>query len=347
MLKQRLSWITTIGPLGSWLLFTGGMLLLLVGTLALVTRIVPRPAASTRTTGPAPYVGTDLQGTPAPGFTLHDQTGALVSLQQFRGHPVVLTFFDSVCPHEECSLMAEYLNVTADNLGPQGTSSVAWLAISVNPWHDTPASATTFLQTRQVRMPVRYLLGTEKELAPVWDAYHMQAILQPNGIVIHTTGVYLIDSAGRERTFFEEGFDPKVASQQIHNLLTQPSSVPQPTGIAGVSGSAFTAAATDKGYRIAFTAAPGQFGAYDYTVTIQDPSGVPLQGAHVALDLTMPDMAMSPLDVTLVPVNPPIPGSYQAHGVLSMAGGWQARVSVTSANGTQLAMATFHFTARF
>jgi hypothetical protein len=74
---------------------------------------------------------------------------------------------------------------------------------------------------------------------------------------------------------------------------------------------------------------------------------VPLQGAHVALDLTMPDMAMSPLDVTLVPVNPPIPGSYQAHGVLSMAGGWQARVSVTSANGTQLAMATFHFTARF
>jgi YtkA-like len=223
---------------------------------------------------------------------------------------------------------------------------VAWLALSLNPWHDTPASATAFLKTRQVSIPMHYLLGTEKTLAPIWSAYHMQSILQANGIVIHSTGLYLIDSAGRERTFFEEGFDPKVASQQIHQLITSPGVVAQPTGITGVSRSDFTASTSDQGYQIEFTATPGQFGTYDYTVTALDPDGVPLQNAHVTLDLTMQAMVMSPLLVTMSPTNPPIPGSYQAHAVLSMVGVWQATVSVTPNGSSQAVTAKFTFTSQ-
>ncbi len=345
MLKQRVSTLTK-NPIGPWLVYGGGVLLV-VATLLVATQLARRPATSTTNAqGPAPYLGTNLQGVPAPDFTLRDQTGATISLHQFRGHPVVLTFFDSVCPHEDCSLMAEYVNATAKDLTPHDASSVAWLALSLNPWHDTPASATTFLKTRQVSIPLHYLLGTEKTLAPIWSAYHMQAILQSNGVVIHSTGLYLIDSAGREQTFFEEGFDPKVVSQEIHRLLTTSSTVAQPTGITGVSSSDFTAAATDKGYRLAFTASPGQFGTYNFTVTVQNPDGTPLQDARVTLDLTMPAMVMSPLSVTLSPTNPPIPGSYQANGVLSMAGVWQAVVRVTTNGSAQPVTATFTFTSR-
>ena len=234
MFKQRASQSTAKNALGPWLFYGGGVLLVVV-TLLVATQLARRPTASTTNTqGPAPYLGTNLAGVPAPNFTLRDQTGATVSLQQYRGHPVVLTFFDSVCPHEDCSLMAEYVNATASDLSKQDASSVAWLALSLNPWHDTPASAATFLKTRQVSIPLHYLLGTEKTLAPIWNAYHMQSILQSNGVVIHSTGLYLIDSSGREQTFFEEGFDPKVASQQIHKLLTSSSSLAQPTGVTGL-----------------------------------------------------------------------------------------------------------------
>jgi cytochrome oxidase Cu insertion factor (SCO1/SenC/PrrC family) len=347
MFKQRVSNFTTKGALGPWLLYGGGVLLV-VATLLVATQLARRPATSTTNPqGPAPYLGTNLQGAPAPDFTLRDQTGASISLQQYRGHPVVLTFFDSVCPHDDCSLMAEYINATAKDLSQRDASSVAWLALSLNPWHDTPASAATFLKTRQVSIPLHYLLGTEKTLAPIWSAYHMQSILQPDGIVIHSTGLYLIDSSGREQTFFEEGFDPKVVSQQIHQLLTASSTIAQPTGVAGVTSADFTATATEKGYRVEFTAAPGEFGTYDFTVTVLDPEGAPLQGAHATLDLTMPAMAMSPLTVTLSPTNPPIPGSYQARGVLSMAGAWQAVVKITPNGSAQRVTATFTFTSRF
>jgi protein SCO1/2 len=350
MQKRFLAALSSSGLLKSRLLFAGGVSLALIGAIALMGHMASQPAAgasNTSSQGPLQYQGIDLQHTSAPQFTLRDQTGAPISLQQFHGHPVALTFFDSVCPHQDCSLIAEYLNATAKDLGAHDTNAVAWVAISMNPWHDTPASAKAFLQTRQVHMPLHYLLGTEQQLAPLWQAFHMQVVLQKNGIVIHTTGVFLIDGNGFERTYFQEGFDPKVVSQQLHQLLTKTNSLPQASNVAGVSGAAYTASATVQDYRVAFTATPGQFGSYDFTVTAQDPSGTPVQGAHVDIGLTMPDMAMSPLDVPLPPITPPIPGSYQARGVLSMAGSWQAKVRVIPSGATQPIIATFHFTAQF
>src|SRR5579859_7755280 len=184
-----------------------GAVVLVVGVSALVFHAISstasHPTASTSSVNllaqQALKEGTDLGGATAPDFSLRDQNGETVSLASLRGHPVVLTFLDSVCPHADCSLMAEYLNWTAKDLGTRETARVSWVAITVNPWHDTPTSVTAFLTSRQVTMPVRYLLGTPDQLSPVWNAYHMQAILQPDGIVLHTTGVYVLDAQGRER----------------------------------------------------------------------------------------------------------------------------------------------------
>ncbi len=291
--------------------------------------------------------GYDLGGIPAPNFTLTDQHGASVSLAQFRGRPVVLTFFDSVCPHADCSLMAQYINVTARDLGAQ-SNRFGWVALTVNPWHDTPVSATAFLQSRQVTVPMHYLLGSPDQLAPIWKDYHMQAILQSDGIVIHTTGVYVIDAQGRERAYVEEGFDPKALSVYLQQVLKQAGNSAKSSvgGSAGQPSGATIQSQSVKGYTIELTAAPSQYGTYDFTVTVEDPQGVPVQGASVSLTLTMSAMEMVPVTVNLQPGTPPIPGTYQAQGVISMLGQWKAAATVTIPGVPQPLQTTFTFDAK-
>lgn len=290
--------------------------------------------------------GTDMQGKAAPNFSLQDQTGATVSLASLRGRPVVLTFFDSVCPHADCSLMAQYLNWTAKDMGTS-SADVTWVAISVDPWHDTPASATEFLQSRQVTIPFHFLLGTYAQLKPLWDAFYIQ-VLPPdaNGVVLHGTGVYILDAQGRERLFLSEGFDPKPASGYLRVMLSQPGNLPAGTPV--VTQAAGTAIQTQNvnGATVSLTARPAQFGNYDFIVEVLDSTGKPVQNATVSLALTMPAMAMTPLTVTLGPTNPPVPGAYAANGVLSMYGQWQVTVKVQPAGGGAPLQTTFTFTSR-
>lgn len=319
-------------------LFAGVVLLLVLvallgalGTAALVRqRQADELAART-------LQGTSLNGVPAPDFTLTDQNGARVSLSGLRGRPVVVTFLDSVCPHADCSLMAQYLTWSAQALGAQPARQVAWVAISLNPWHDTPASVAAFLTSRQVSMTVRYLLGTPEQLAPIWQAYAMQTFLQPDGVVIHTTGVYVLDAQGRERVFLPEGFAPQVLSHDLRVLLNEHGTPAAAQSTAeGLPAHAITQRQTVQGYTVAFTALPGSFGTYSYTVTVQDAQGVPVQGATVTANLTMPDMRMAPISVPLAALAPGIPGAYRAQGVVAMLGHWRAAITVTLAGGVTL-----------
>lgn len=291
--------------------------------------------------------GVDLGGTPAPDFTLSDQNGNSVTLSQLHGHPVVLTFFDSVCPHADCSLIAQYVNWTARDMGAK-SANVSWVALSVNPWHDTPTTAKAFLTSRQVTIPMHYLMGSFGQLSPLWQDYHMQAELQSNGIVVHTTGVYVIDSQGHERMFFNEGFDPSALSAYVQHLITTSGSTAASNTSPNTSPKgSVTLSKNVGGETIDLTATPSSYGSYTFTVTAQDTQGVPIQGAQVTLDLTMPTMAMSPLHVTVPPMDPPVPGSYQARGVLSMIGQWQSQVSVLAPGASHPVQATFTFNAAY
>ncbi len=75
--------------------------------------------------------GTDLGGTPAPNFRLTDQFGHQISLQQFRGKPIVLTFLYTRCP-DICPLTAERLHSTMLELG-KDAHNVAVLAVTTDP----------------------------------------------------------------------------------------------------------------------------------------------------------------------------------------------------------------------
>ena len=161
--------------------------------------------------------GTLLGGTPAPAVQLRDQTGALISLAQFHGHPVVLTFMDSYCT-TQCPITAQYINYAVQLLGSEGTAKVDWVAISLNPWQDTPTSVQAFLTKNHLSIPIHWLMGTQAQLTPIWNAYHMQVIYSTSDIE-HTVGTYLIDGQGREQVFFDEGFDPKQMADDLRILL--------------------------------------------------------------------------------------------------------------------------------
>ena len=166
--------------------------------------------------------GTDLGGVPAPNFRLTDQFGRPVSLAQFKGKPVVLTFLYTHCP-DQCPLTAEKLHAVMLSLGSDA-QRVGVVAVSTDPKRDTTAAALNFSQVHRMQNYWHYLLGTESELSPVWSSYSVYAAPTPTstgGSVAHTTAVYIIDKQGRERVFFGDDFTSEQLTKDLQILLKE------------------------------------------------------------------------------------------------------------------------------
>ena len=166
--------------------------------------------------------GTDLGGVPAPHFRLTDQFGRPVSLAQFKGKPVVLTFLYTHCP-DQCPLTAEKLHAVMLSLGSDA-QHVGVVAVSTDPRRDTTAAALNFSQVHRMQNYWHYLLGTESELSPVWSSYSVYAAPTPTstgGSVAHTTAVYVIDKQGRERVFFGSDFTSEQLTKDLQILLKE------------------------------------------------------------------------------------------------------------------------------
>jgi protein SCO1/2 len=163
--------------------------------------------------------GTDLLGVSAPDFTLVDQSGQQVALKQFRGRPVVLAFMYTHCT-DVCPLNAEKMHGAAINLGGAAADKVAWLAVSVDPQNDTTDSAAKFAADHGLTGKLRFLMGSEDQLVPVWRAYHLidSNAPPPKDPTIHYGGVFVIDTEGRERVLMSDNFSPEQLSDNLKLL---------------------------------------------------------------------------------------------------------------------------------
>ncbi|MDQ2742440.1 MAG: SCO family protein [Chloroflexota bacterium] len=176
-------------------------LFLLLPLLVLMVLIAVRQDRVTPSHAAAPVAV--LRGTevfprgmhPAPAFALRDQTGVVVSPRTLRGQVVTITFLDSSCV-QECPVAGRALAATQRLLGSR--SPLHLVVISVNPGHDTPQSARTFIREAGIPTPWLWLFGTHQRLAPVWAEYGIQ--VQPGrGDIVHTPAVYLLDRRGSIR----------------------------------------------------------------------------------------------------------------------------------------------------
>lgn len=156
----------------------------------------------------------------APEFSLPDQAGRRLALGSLRGRPVVLTFMDSQC-HQQCPLEGRAL-AAAFRMVPADERPVV-LAVSVNPWADTPGSARRAIRRFGLAgFEWRWLLGSRAELAPVWRRYGIE-VRRTTGDIEHTDAIYLIDASGYERAGMVYPFLPTWVGNDLEVLAGEES----------------------------------------------------------------------------------------------------------------------------
>ena len=170
---------------------------------------------------PPQFKGLDLGKTPAPDFRLTDQSRRTVALSDLRGKIVVLTFVYTKCV-DICPVIAAKLSQVYDQLGDD-VPQVVFVAVSVSPEDDTPASIYEFSQRFHMERRWIYLNGSRAELQSVWQAYYLYIAtpVPPNTQVGHQTRVVLIDRAGRQRLHFSQDFDPDDLAHDLQILIKE------------------------------------------------------------------------------------------------------------------------------
>ena len=168
------------------------------------------------------YQGSELSGS-APDFSLVDQNGTLVSLSDFHSKIVVLTFMDSQCK-DVCPLTSAQLVETYKQLNPDEASQVVFLGVNVNLKANSKADVYQATQKWHLtEIPNwHFMTGDQDQLEAVWKTYAIAVIPEIDSIT-HTSGVYLIDSSGKERWYISVPSLEAETPQQImplNELLT-------------------------------------------------------------------------------------------------------------------------------
>jgi protein SCO1/2 len=160
---------------------------------------------------------------PAASFSLSDQDGKRVTLSQYRGRVLVVSFMYSRC-RDTCPVMATEIRGALDQL-PGNGRNVPVLAITVDPAHDTRASARAFLARVRMTGRMRFLLGPYGQLRPIWKRYAVQPEFDPSGREYshgHSSFVMLVDRRGLLRVGFPAGqLVPEDLAHDLKLLLTR------------------------------------------------------------------------------------------------------------------------------
>jgi protein SCO1/2 len=151
----------------------------------------------------------------APEIALRNQLGQPVSLKQYRGKVVLVTFLYAHCP-DVCPLIAGNLHATLSLLGPRA-KNVQTIAVSVDPRGDTPKAVSTFLRQHDMTARMQYLIGSQTQLARTWKAWNVgsQADAQNPELVAHSALVYGITASGKLATLYPANFKP---SDVVHDV---------------------------------------------------------------------------------------------------------------------------------
>jgi len=132
------------------------------------------------------------QGRPAPEFALTDHRGRPVSLAALRGRPVVVTFVYADC-HASCPLLIARLKALEARSAPD----VAFIAISLDPQRDTPASLAGAAVRWELGSRWHLLSGAPASVKDTLSAYGVQYAPLPDGEIAHENLVLIVDRRGR------------------------------------------------------------------------------------------------------------------------------------------------------
>jgi cytochrome oxidase Cu insertion factor (SCO1/SenC/PrrC family) len=135
----------------------------------------------------------------APAFTLTDASGKQVSLRDFAGRVVVLSFIDPVCT-SECPIEAQEMRMAAEKLGAD--APVSFVAINANPRFTAPADLRAFNDAEGLSgwSSWTFLTGSVSQLRQVWDRYGVSvSTIGAGAMALHSEPVFIIDRSGNLR----------------------------------------------------------------------------------------------------------------------------------------------------
>jgi protein SCO1/2 len=130
----------------------------------------------------------------APALSLTDQAGRTVTLESFRGRPLIVTFAfahcDTVCP----LIVSEVLAAQQQLEG----SAPPILVITLDPWRDTPARLPNIADTWGFDGEAHVLSGPPAEVERTLNAWRVPRLRnQKTGDISHPSIVYVIGADGR------------------------------------------------------------------------------------------------------------------------------------------------------
>ena len=169
--------------------------LLIAGVLGAVVRVRvadARPFATSSTEAVAAQLNR-LNEAPKP-MSLVDQSGRAVTLDQFRGRPVIVTFAyahcETVCP----TLVSDVLGAR-DALAERRP---VVLIVTLDPWRDTPSRLPSIAERWGASGDVHVLSGVPDSVERVLNAWRVpRARNERTGDVSHPSVVYVIGPDGR------------------------------------------------------------------------------------------------------------------------------------------------------
>jgi cytochrome oxidase Cu insertion factor (SCO1/SenC/PrrC family) len=217
---RRQTWRSALRPARLLIAFASARLATVaaVGAVGVVLLGAIPMAAAQASGSAAPILAQALDGssaplnTPAPGFTLTDQSGKKVSLASMRGKVVLLTFLDPVCV-SDCPLIAQEFREAGQLLASQ-RSKVELVAVNVNPLYRDTSYLRAFDQAEHLAgLPDwTYLTGSVAQLRPVWKSFGVVSETIPAGAMLgHSDAAFVIGADGR--MLEELDFDPGPGTQ--------------------------------------------------------------------------------------------------------------------------------------
>lgn len=160
---------------------------------------------------------------PAPPLRLDDSLGKPVNIRSYSGKAVLVLFIYTHCP-DICPLMVGHLHAALAKLGPEA-SKVQIIAVSTDPYGDTPKTVKRFLAAHEMTGKMQYLIGNLSQLAKVWKTWNI-VVHPPKGpnapdVVEHSAEVFGIDASGKITTLYPASFSPGQIAHDVPLLASE------------------------------------------------------------------------------------------------------------------------------
>ena len=169
--------------------------LLIAGVLGVVVRVRvadARPFATSRTEAVASQL--NRLNDAAKPISLVDQSGRTVTLEQFRGRPVIVTFAYAHC-ETVCPLLVSEVLGARDALASR---KPVVLIVTLDPWRDTPSRLPSIAARWGASGDVHVLSGVPDSVERVLNAWRIpRARNERTGDLSHPSVVYVIGPDGR------------------------------------------------------------------------------------------------------------------------------------------------------